>query len=590
MEEIKKNEYTYMQLIAGALLVFGEIDNIDGSLLVKYAEKAFANGGEEINFKGSWECIPRELVNIIKYGMCGEPFQYDPKVYIVESKKPGVASEEILDNVKRQLEKIAGDEMIKYFRSLDIEGYQIKKEKRIEYYKKKLPNRARVLLISQNSKDYDELAKRGYNKISWFKSIVRAEKYFEMHPEQLEDYNIIILGYQCVSNCIDKFKIEDKIQEVIRKKHIALVKISRETYFVSGSTGLWITDSVIGKSKYIYAADSDEVYDSIVECALTNFVLDRDDEKSQTFEVIQDYVNPKKLPLPMKKADVKILYLADGPKENVQAVKTCTEAMGLNVDVFIDDNYGFVNHIRKNLGNYDIIIASENFSDRILNVLDECREQCKDTGRQKVVLATYRNNNLRHPYLSYGKRINMLDSSRIHLEYVHDGKSQTGIDVPVTYGNKCSLSGMACNKAQAILSTMMHVYNGISIINDLDLKTVSDYAKEYDLFCICQKFEEELRMAMMYFNKRNNLVRALSNNLAVEITDGYIAIAGVYKGKVEKVFISHDGNNRYVINGADKEKAIRLMEMALQIIAEWKQSSNVEQKNIQKQKQFGRRN
>ena len=49
--------------------------------------------------------------------------------------------------------------------------------------------------------DYDELIKYGFKNVDYFKSIVRADKYFAEHPLELQKYHIILKGNQNVHHC-----------------------------------------------------------------------------------------------------------------------------------------------------------------------------------------------------------------------------------------------------------------------------------------------------------------------------------------------------------------------------------------------------
>ena len=56
--------------------------------------------------------------------------------------------------------------------------------------KQKILYEANVLLISDAEYEYKEFADYGFKNIDQIKSVVRAGKYFDEYPEQLEKYHI----------------------------------------------------------------------------------------------------------------------------------------------------------------------------------------------------------------------------------------------------------------------------------------------------------------------------------------------------------------------------------------------------------------
>lgn len=612
MEEFEKRQFRYDQLIAGALLVFDEIDNIDATLLIKKIKEDFAEKNQLVEFGGSWECMPFELAGIVKYGTDLNQRVYDSRVFIVEDKRREVACPEIWNSIEERLKRMAGKEMIEYFRTFDKNGYLERKKKRIDHYAKKIPQQARVLLISDSEKEHEIIAKEyGFKKLNWFKSIIRADKYFKEHPEELENYDIIILGSSGVTSVIKRLEIEEKIRALAKEKHIATVELDTELYEEYGTRyddvhiRACINNSVINYCKRVEAKDYDEVYKVIVEGALTNLILER---KSREFKTISDYVNPKKLPLPTKKSDVKILFITSNTGHE-ETVATCAKKMGLNVDVIEKVNDAFIDHIRNNLGNYDIIITHREDTERAFIVsylLGESIEQCKDTGRQKVVLATYYSTTLP----------NEKDKGIIDLCYAYDEQGSRSVTVRVSYGLKeWTIDERLTDETEAILSTMMQVYNKAlkkEKIKELYLKKEKEFAMEYEFYCKCKKIHQFLEEFVRRQRNRQLLdedakgrncngdfIGNIADKYGLGIIDHHIDIVAPFHKHMHHFYIAQDERGRYVVeqrtnNGyaevpqANKRVLIDIMTEILAIIAERKQAAKSKNSHQKKKNREGR--
>ena len=108
-----------------------------------------------------------------------------------------------------------------------------------------------------------------------------------------------------------------------------------------------------------------------------------------------EYVNKKRLLLPYKKENIKILYL-DSVMVNKYA-EDIAKTLGLSIPFGIDfkeDNNNALGLSKDKLGEYDIIIASDSYSSNLLNMNIESNEQCKNTGRDLTLLLTYKTNSL----------------------------------------------------------------------------------------------------------------------------------------------------------------------------------------------------
>ncbi|MDE6292461.1 MAG: hypothetical protein K2L98_02135, partial [Bacilli bacterium] len=66
---------------------------------------------------------------------------------------------------------------------------------------------ANILLLSDEEFEYQTLKNAGYKNVFWFKSILRANEYFKGREEELEKFDIILMGSSSLENIEDyKFK------------------------------------------------------------------------------------------------------------------------------------------------------------------------------------------------------------------------------------------------------------------------------------------------------------------------------------------------------------------------------------------------
>ena len=115
-----------------------------------------------------------------------------------------------------------------------------------------------------------------------------------------------------------------------------------------------------------------------------NGILDDPYFKDVEYVPYEETINPHRF-IPKTKKDLKILVLGFGG----QVFPKVIGDLGLNIDFNEDNNFSLGLHVKNNLGNYDIIIASRFYSGNILGMNRESTEQCKDTGRGLTLLMTY---------------------------------------------------------------------------------------------------------------------------------------------------------------------------------------------------------
>lgn len=136
MEEIKKEKINYEPIIAGALLKFESIDNIDFSLLITDLEDKL-----NIEVMGSWSYSPNNLGKYI------ETFD-NGTIKLRDGISLDYFIEEENCTLREKLLEVAGNKVANYFNNLDIEKYKTENEKTLKDNKEKVLNEANILLIS----------------------------------------------------------------------------------------------------------------------------------------------------------------------------------------------------------------------------------------------------------------------------------------------------------------------------------------------------------------------------------------------------------------------------------------------------------
>lgn len=374
------------------------------------------------------------------------------------------------------------------------------KEKEIE--KVRFLNNANVLLISERQEEYDELVKYGFKNIDYFKSLVIADQYFKLHPERLYKYHLILTGKSSIHNCCfhDCVDLEFKIREIKNKTGIMKASLSKYEF----SDRIEIIAYCNTNRNFPNPLKSngyDKIFNYLVDYAAVTEVLDNA-QVMINVPKYSEYVNKKRLLLPYKKENIKILYL-DSVMVNKYA-EDIARKLGLPIYFGIDfkeDDNNALGLSKDKLGEYDIIIASDLYSSNLLNMNIESNEQCKKTGRDLTLLLTYKTNSLSQfteddelDVYGLGNKINLkyifsgplahnnssiekktFNSLRKHFEFIPED------DERILFFEE-STSDMA-----AIISSAINIYNSklmeldkVSIRNN-DLMSADDFDKEYKI-------------------------------------------------------------------------------------------------------------
>ena len=366
-----KKTIDYQAFMAGALLFFDMIDPLDLSLLLEDFQKK-----AKITVTGSWDNMRIDLIKFITT---------DERIRIKLKSPLNSFIENDNCTLEEKLYQIAGLETINYFKNLDRDSfYKLKEQAR---NKDNVLNNSNVLLITDNEEEYNKLVRYGFKNIHWFKSLVRADKYYSEHPEKLSNYHLVINGtshtqYYYLGRELD---IRKRLKELSQNQDMLVVPL-----FYYDNKGIVELEPClydqINSINYPFWVTS---FDDLFELIIDNVAINRININQKDMGDIKDYKDAERLPLPTKKADLKILYL--DTTGSIKYDKEIGERLGLDI-TFMEDNGFSLPEVRNHLGEYDIIIASDKHSSRLLDMAGESTEQCKDTGRNLVLLATYDNN------------------------------------------------------------------------------------------------------------------------------------------------------------------------------------------------------
>lgn len=512
-------------LIAGALLKFNSIDAIDFSLLVEdFQEK------NNVIIRGEWYDNIGNYIKLEKDSiLLREDYSLD--YFIKEENR----------TLREKLLEVAGNMVIDYFKNINVKSYYHKKAKDLQENKNRVLKDANVLLISENKEDYDELVKYGFQNVDYFRSFVRADQYFAKYPERLSKYHIIIENKIKFHDELWKRIINLRDHQKIFATSFSSCKRSDRTVFLYN-----VSDHRHGRSfettEYSYTA----TFDRIIDNTFINSTLDR----AQTIKNIPQYVeciNPNRLPLPDIKLKLKILYLVSGTNKYVSDI---TKILGIDVTFKEDNNYSLDEHIKRHLGYYDIIIASDLHSSRLIFLNIESTEQCKDTGRDLTLLVSYKDESTFEEigskiHLYYIFASNLAPDAEIHqkefrvlnksYEFIHeDERKQKDYESNVSF-------------IIGILSASLNIYNDALVqnnkpaINDLNMKTAEEFDNEYE---IVDKQEEERRQADLAPIKAFDYFMSIvdcyldyrKKGLITQIPEGLRIIEGENEIKIENIY------------------------------------------------------
>lgn len=540
MDNEEKQTINYESIIAGLLLRFETIDNVDFSLLIDDFKSKTS-----IDIVKSW-AYHNDLIKdyITIHGNGTITLDHDLDEYIERENC----------TLREKLVNVSGDIVNNYFKDFDMEEYKQKKAKLLEDNKKDVLENAFVLLISDNEKDYNEMINYGFKNIDNFKSVIRADNFFNDNPDELKKYNIIITGHQAVSSGMFDYNISlfEKIKKLNHKNGIIATNIS--IYESLNEYIIYLNDYDNGKSYSVNNDSHEKLFDCLVNNTLINHTMKCNKNKGSEFIMHNEYQNPNRLPLPSKKSDLKILYLGS----EFDSVDTISEKLGLNITFYEDNNYSLDKHVKRNLGEYDIIIVSDLFSNYLLSMNKESTEQCKDTGRELTLFVTYGDLNwgvvrdIAHGVkiqYSYGGNY-ALDSDRYSKEFGVIKLPAESFDFIDEKESNTEYRKEKYTKAKAIIESSIRLYNEALnnkdlSLEDIDLKSAEEYDTEYhELFEYLEKKRlSEIAPVRAFYNMKYTVNKYLEyrnagiphdNPEGLRITEynDKIKVENIYQGRV----------------------------------------------------------
>ena len=551
---------SFNQLYAGLFLKYNPISRIDFFTAIKDFEKTTNNVVDNVYSLSNITNVSKYL-KYLKNDTVALKDEYESIDQYLKDEKC---------TLRRDLEDIAGPIVMKYIEQLDLD--KLKEKYYSKENKERIINEANILLISDNPKDIEAMKKYGFKNIDYFESIIIADKYFTAHPEYLEKYHIIIKkGGQEVQKCL--FFSNTKLDST-------LTSISHSYNNNTIVTHLYEEDSKPNnnlKTKFYYYKKTrawsiqnesyENIFDALVKMTMLNETLDKIDLKDKVFPPIEDFINPNQLPLPNKISDLKILYTGNSIIEKY--IESIANYLNLNITFGKDDNDNLGKNIKSNLGDYDIIIADQGFSDNLINLDKESTVQCKYSGRKLVLLVTKKDINIWSKNEDGENSTNYLGNS-IELKYSFGGSLSENlekgtiqynvlrnhfpfINISNNFNPEYFLSEIS--NTIAMISSAVHIYNDAANkpLQDVNnLKSIRDYNKEYeeaeieleqiieDTITPILKYDELVKISCDYLKyTKNNIITKVPKNLIISEEPNSIRIS-LYENKKFKGSITCD--------------------------------------------------
>lgn len=315
---------------------------------------------------------------------------------------------------------------------------------------------ADVLLISEDEQDYQEMLEYGFKRVDYFNSYMIAEEYFKNHENQLDSYDLVLMG-----------NISFKKTSRFIKNDFLRDRLFFQTFCNLGNVN----------KKYSKLYEDDHIKD-----ILCVFYLDLK-ANAQYHKIIHYLTNKQSLPiktnlpavpekpLPTSKKDLKILFLNTTDNDNIQKQ---LEKLGLNVDIVY---YEDVFHSDYDLKKYDIIIIVTLYSlyfNEILNILNTAKQG--RTGQSLTMLCAYdMGTHYIHAQRGYSQNFD-----EFSLDYNFVGSDTKG---QIKFGTKAS-SYVDCQKA--LIEGILNIYNeelkklNQTGLQDYDLRTIEEINKEHE--------------------------------------------------------------------------------------------------------------
>lgn len=472
----KNNSIDYLLFIKRALIEFGELDVLDIKLLIE----DYQSRPDHIKLKNLVQL--NRYLELKDYMILYE----DRSIKFMEGYGPDSKTGNI--TIRNKIISKTPEMVNDYFSSLDKKTFKLKKQEAETAIVSKAAEDCNVLLLSDDEEDLEQLRAVGFTHIDQFTSLTEADWYFNMHPELLERYQLIVNNMDLETpEYWNAINLLIRIGDLDRRRTInAALTNNNQDYKLSfydiRIKGHWSKSS----------QERQELYKSLAKKVATM------PERSiqMPIEIKRDS-NPPQLPLPQTKASLKILYLEK--LGEIDYSPNLAEKLGVNITCMPEDEYTLGTSTQYKLGDYDIIIAPEESSSKLLEMVNEANYQCQATGRQLVLLLTYDYKTVNvlkeytdYDYDSHGDKVTLrsisagpLGTKNPCLKEYHVLKKEIK---PYPYMIDCE------EVVKSILEEAVCQYNNVLIennqskIEDLDATSCEAHEDEF------QKFEEEYEL------------------------------------------------------------------------------------------------
>ena len=334
----KPNEISYERLLAGVLRYSQKIDNQDLSLIIQYFEK-----------KTGIKICGDSMVNLLAYLdlsgnqelTLGHSWNLNSRICV------GHNSSAI--TLEQYLDKIAGDGVLSFFRNFDEKGFaKFKKDALSSQKRQFLLENAKVLLISPDQTDKQELENHGYHNILHFQDMETADDFFKRNNyKEVNKFHIVIINSKCESK---QNGLKATIYGLKAKHNVILVHLEKNP--IAGNVRTMMND-YHNKRCWEITGSFTDILDRVTENAILNKIISR---KSLT--ISPPLIEQRNtLSVPKTKMNLRILFLTTEPIISY-ATDIC-QYTGLNIS-FQDSK-----NIKDKIGDYEIIIAGGKNSDRM---------------------------------------------------------------------------------------------------------------------------------------------------------------------------------------------------------------------------------
>lgn len=402
---------------------------------------------------------------------------------------------------------------------------------------------SRVLVISENKKDFYDLENVGLNKVDYFKSIVNACRFFKQNEFLLGQYDFIFLGPSW-ADYYTNGEYKSYIKSLIHDHEVIVLDYEQEN-------GL--------KDQKILA--DDKSFSNIYEyfCYVWNNISTKYLEKVKKKERVRFRIrkeHKKVLSMPKELRNVRMLFYVR--EEHLEEVKNYVRNLGFEYvdfytyrfgDLYVDNKF-----LVENLSSYDIVVLPSSGHLRLEN---EAMQQMIEKGRSIVSFV-------------YAHKDNYCDGlydERVTMDFV---MAQKGV-LQHDYWYRMIGTGQELNREFALFNTILSEYAmflkenklanyDILGLNDIDYydNLVAEYRHEQQLVLL-KEYERKNRIDMNEIKKINeydNLVAKINKfleyqeigivrktpELCFKKKENGIEVTIYTQGKIsERMFIFNDG-------------------------------------------------